>query len=616
MMALKEVIFARLGNEKFLWGIAITLSFLAGGFCLGGGSATKHEQGTEGLKDDSIWTCSMHPSVQLGEPGQCPICGMDLVPVELGDSSSLDDNEVQLSSSAKVRSRIRTSKVKSLSSGGQARRLLGRVEYDETRLKNITSWVGGRVEKLHLQTTGERVKKGQVIATLYSPEILSAHQDLLVAREQVNRLSGATESAKAGAASALSASRDRLRLLGMTSKTLTAMENTKSPMERIKLRSPFTGTVIERLVTEGKYVTTGSPLFQIADLNKVWVLLDAYESDLPMLKVGLKVQLRVTGLPGEEFLGKITFVDPFLNKQTRTASVRIEVNNKKGKLRPGMYAEASVVAKQDQGVSGLSVPQTAPLYTGERSLVYVETKSEDFFRYEARRVELGQQVGDDIEVISGLSLGETVVTHGAFVIDADLQIRGGESMMAGDGEQSQKTLVQNISMSPDEKAQLGSIFEIYLSIHQALSNDDLSKSKEQGLSLVGKLTAFETKEHSEFSHAWEPVRRQLTESIGNISRAATLADARTPFRNVSLQIATALRLFGNPTEETIRLAHCPMALDGQGAEWLQRSETVENPYFGVSMHDCGSINENVSHGDFLKFLPEESTQSSTQKGGR
>ena len=280
---------------------------------------------------------------------------------------------------------------------------------------------------------------------------------------------------------ALSASKERLRLLGMTSETLKNMENAKSPMERIKIRSPFAGTVIERMVTEGKYVTTGSPLFQIADLSKVWVLLDAYESDLSTLKAGQKVKLRVAALPDEEFLGKITFLDPFLNKQTRTASVRIEVNNKNGKLRPGMYAEASVISKQEDNVIGLSIPKTAPLYTGERSLVYVETLRDEGFRYEARRVELGQQVGEDVEVISGLSFGEAVVTHGAFVIDADLQIRGGDSMMSGGDELSQASTLQKIDLTPDDQATLAAMVENYLSIHQALAKDDLSTSKELSL---------------------------------------------------------------------------------------------------------------------------------------
>ena len=190
-MTTKETLWARLGTGKSVWMVAIALSFWAGGLCLGSGSETTHNHSKEKTTkaEDSLWTCSMHPSVQQSEPGLCPICGMDLVPITLNDSKNLGDDQVQLSASAKRRAKIRTTNVKTRSSGGQTRRLLGRVEYDETRLKNITSWVSGRVEKLHLQTTGERVKKGRVIATLYSPEILAAHQDLLVAKEQVIKLS-------------------------------------------------------------------------------------------------------------------------------------------------------------------------------------------------------------------------------------------------------------------------------------------------------------------------------------------------------------------------------------------------------------------------------------------
>ena len=415
--------------------IVALAAFLLGGRLLGGSdtSSPKPSSVAEQSKD-RLWTCSMHPQIQQHEPGQCPICGMDLISVEK-PSSEGDGNarQVSLSERARVLARIRTTPAQRLDSGKVERRLLGRVDYDERSLRTVTAWIGGRIERLHVSTTGERVKRGQVIATLYSPEVYNSHQDLIQARQQLERLqSGATPSARRAAEAALDAARDRLRLIGVPGAEVRSMERAAKPSERVRIRTPFGGTVIERLATQGNYVETGSGLYRVADLSRLWVQLDAYESDLPVLHSGQDVTIRVEALPGETFQGRVTFVDPVLDPKTRTARVRIEVKNQDRRLRPGMFVEANVQSAAGADASKATpqgIPATAPLFSGRRSVVYVEANDQDAPTYEAREVTLGPRMGELYPVLSGLDEGDRVVVHGAFAIDADLQIRGGESMM-------------------------------------------------------------------------------------------------------------------------------------------------------------------------------------------
>lgn len=414
--------------------IVAVIAFGLGGWLLGGTKAPEDRaQEHEHEAKETIWTCSMHPQIRQSEPGQCPICGMDLIPVEGEEQDEGGAKRVTLSERAKMLARVRTVQAHRLGTGRVERRLLGRVDYDERSLRTVTAWIGGRIERLHVATTGERVKRGQVIATLYSPEVYNAHQDLIQARQQLERLQeGATPSASRAAEAALNAARDRLRLLGVPDAEVRSMERAGKPSERVRIRTPFRGTVIERLATQGNYVETGSGLYRVADLSTLWVQLDAYESDLPVLKAGQEVVLRVEALPGELFKGRVTFVDPILDPQTRTARVRIEVNNQDRRLRPGMFVEASVRSDADAEPAleaPLVVPATAPLFTGRRSIVYVEVEGTEAPTYEARVVTLGTRMGELYPVLAGLHEGERVVVHGAFAIDADLQIRGGDSMM-------------------------------------------------------------------------------------------------------------------------------------------------------------------------------------------
>ena len=560
-------------------------------------------------QDPSTWTCSMHPQIQAPEPGKCPICGMDLIPVESDNSLGADESRslVTLSKSAKERAKIRTTPVRRLTQGGTLARLLGRVDYDETSIRRVTAWTGGRIDHLMVAVTGQRIKAGQVIARLYSPEIYGAHQDLINVSKQLKRLQNASDSAKAAGRAAIEASRSRLRLLGVPPDEVAAMERANTPQESVGIRTPFSGTVIERLATEGSYVKTGQGLYRVANLKKLWVQLDAYESDLPLLQVGQTVSLLVEALPGEIFTGRVAFVDPVLNRNTRTARVRVEVRNHSGKLKPGLFVEATIEGKgHEKEQQPLVIPATAPLFTGQRQLVYVEVEGREKPTYSPRVVRLGSRIGELYPVISGLTEGERVVTHGAFTLDADLQIRGGNSMLSlpGDNERGKD---QEVLKTPAKlKLAMRTLFESYLAIHDGLSSDDFKAAYMAAAQLKKNVRSISRRAAgaTRFASAFQPISRHILSHLEDFGPKATASQMRTAFKDLSLDVSTVLRIFGNPTTTPVRVAFCPMALDGDGAQWVQAAAVIENPYFGAAMHSCGEVHHTVEHGTWLPIGDE------------
>ncbi|MFK7929196.1 MAG: efflux RND transporter periplasmic adaptor subunit, partial [Myxococcota bacterium] len=355
--------------------LSLLVAFALGGWLLGGGSGEPVDEHAEHA-DAEVWTCSMHPQIRQDAPGSCPICGMDLIPVTSSAGGGSTDRVV-LSERARALSKLRTTSVKRQTDAAAEVHLLGRIEAAESTRRNVTTWVGGRIDRLNVNVTGERVRRGQTIATLYSPEVYSAHQDLITARSQVMRLADGAPGARQAAVAALGAARERLRLVGVPDAELQRMVESSEPTRALAIRSPFSGTVIERVATEGAYVETGATLYRVADLGTLWVQLDAYESDLGRLEVGQSVELRVDAMPGRSFDGRLAFIDPTLDTQRRTARVRVVVDNADGSLRPGMFAEAIVSAPPIGADAPLVIPETSALFTGKRSVVYVEQQTAD-----------------------------------------------------------------------------------------------------------------------------------------------------------------------------------------------------------------------------------------------
>lgn len=560
-------------------------------------TAHEHAESTE----EQTWTCSMHPQIRQPDPGQCPICGMDLIKVSAEADGAEDAAErISLSPRARALAKLRTSPVRRRPHAAADLKLLGRLEANETSLKTVTSWIEGRIDKLHVKETGKRVRNGQSIATLYSPEVYAAHQDLLVAKRQLARMSDSSALSRVSADAAYDAARERLTLLGLPGREIDRMERAKRPTRAVAIRSPFSGTVIERLATEGVYVNTGSALYRIANLDTLWVQLDAYESDLARIALEQEVEVEVEAVPDEVFKGEVTFIDPVLDPKRRTARVRVQLDNSKGLLRPGMFAEATIATRQAEGApQPLVVPATAPLFTGRRAVIYVEVDDDSRPTYEARTVRLGPRLGSVYPVVAGLAEGERVVTRGAFALDADLQIRGGASMMSSADDDEPGIWDGIVELSAAERAPLVPIFSSYLEVQTALANDDLeaAKAAAKALTDAGAETVFEAPQVAQ--DAWAEVSPVIRGHGEHVAKASTIEDARAGFEPLSNAMIGLLGRFGNPLEVDIRLAHCPMAARNEGAQWLQEPLEVHNPYFGASMPGCGDVRSQLAPGAYL-----------------
>jgi Cu(I)/Ag(I) efflux system membrane fusion protein len=308
-------------------------------------------------------------------------------------------------------------------------RMAGKVDYDETRLGYITAWMGGRIDKLYVDYTGSIVKKGQRMASIYSPELLTAQAELIqsvkaIKKLEQSRLKRVTETAKRTE----EAAREKLRLLGLSEKQVAQVIKKGTPSDHITLYATMRGVVIQKNVVEGMYVKTGTRIFTIADLSVVWGVLEAYESDLPWIKLGQKVDFQTEAYPGEVFKGKVVYIDPVVSDKTRTVRVRVNVPNRAGKLKPGMFVRAVNWMEAKAEEKPLVIPASAPLITGKRAVVYVESPDKKG-RYEGREIVLGPRAGDFYVVKSGLAEGDLVVTKGNFKIDSALQIMARPSMM-------------------------------------------------------------------------------------------------------------------------------------------------------------------------------------------
>jgi Cu(I)/Ag(I) efflux system membrane fusion protein len=428
------------------------------------------------------WYCSMHPQIVRDRPGQCPICEMDLIPMPENTAAETGSRELVVSEAAAKLMEIQTSPVQRQFAANEVR-MVGKIQYDETRVKAIAAWVPGRLDRLFVDFTGTTVRKGDHLVSLYSPELISAQAELLQAGKAV-RSAGETSSeylAKS-TASTLQAARQKLQLLGLTPGQIEQIEQSGAPVTHLTIYSPIGGVVIQKMASEGMYVETGTQIYAVADLSQVWVKLDAYESDLSWIRYAQKVQFSTEAYPGETFTGQISFIDPVLDPTTRTVKVRVEVPNAEGRLKPEMFVRAVVRVQMAQGgkvvdpdlagkwtspmhpsvvkpgpgvcdISGMElvpaeslgyapagadaaplvIPETAPLITGKRAVVYIRQPDTPTPTFIGREIVLGPKAGDYYVVQSGLHEGEQVVTRGNFKIDSALQIQGKPSMMNPQG---------------------------------------------------------------------------------------------------------------------------------------------------------------------------------------
>jgi membrane fusion protein, copper/silver efflux system len=393
-----------------------------------------HDQSNDGAGGAKIeYVCPMHPQIRQDEFGTCPICYMDLVPVEAGSGGADDVPSVAYSEAARALGNVRTSKVERMALTRPID-VFGRVELNQAAEMDLTAWAGGRIERLMVSAPGERVRRGQLLARIYSPALLIAQHTLLQAARNLEEAEASSSEVRGRAArSAMEAARTELRLLGVDARQIDEILASGKARETIDVYATASGTVRARLVNEGDFVSAGGRILSLAALDTLWVQLEIFERDLPFVAVGTPVTLRVPALGDEELEGRISFIDPVLDERRRVARARVVVSNDDGRLRPGMFLRSTIEANLD-GEGGsklpLSVPSSAVLWTGKRSVVYRLESSFDPPAFVPVQVELGPRMGDRFVIREGLDEGDEVASSGAFRLDASLQIRGGTTMMA------------------------------------------------------------------------------------------------------------------------------------------------------------------------------------------
>jgi Cu(I)/Ag(I) efflux system membrane fusion protein len=368
----------------------------------------------------ALYHCPMHPSYTSDKPGDCPICNMKLEPVptsatthtgHAGDVPGLAP--VQIASTRTQLIGVRTARV-TRGSLGDGSPLVGFVAPDESRLRRVQLRVAGWVKDVQVNRTGEVVTAGQPMLSIYSPELYQTEQEYLITMG-----AGASEPSKPShEAGAHQSARARLKLLGVPDEELARLDREHTPSSQIALRSPVTGTVLERNVVEGQYVGADTPLMTVADLSRVWVLVDLYEMDLGRVKLGDRARFTADGLPGRTFEADIDFIYPTVSSETRTLKARLSLANPDGVLRPGMYGQVDVSSRR--GASSLVVPAEAVVNTGEISYVFL-ARGEGHF--EPRRVWTGTSDGDHVTVLKGLAEGDTVVSSASFLIDSESRLK-------------------------------------------------------------------------------------------------------------------------------------------------------------------------------------------------
>lgn len=543
---------------------------------------------------DQEWTCSMHPQIRKNEPGDCPICGMELIPLSTDIGNEENPDAIRMSTTAMQLANVQTAIVNKGSAIKQIR-LTGKITPDERAVFSQTAHVSGRIEQLKINFTGETVNKGQVIATIYSPELVTAQEELLIAfqnRESQPEL--------------LKASKEKLKNLKLSDKQINEFIKSGIAIDQFSVLSDLNGVVTEIKANRGDYIKQGAPFYEVADLTKLWVLLDIHESDLAWINKGDQVSFKIKAFANETFTGKINFIDPIINPKTRVAKARIDIDNSNLKLKPEMLVTATIESDLQLNKNTIVVPKTAVMWTGERSVVYVKTPSENGMHFQMREVDLGVSLGETYVIRNGLVEGEEIAVNGTFSIDAAAQLAGKRSMMNPEGgkmdtghnhgqdvgsmimDDSKEMESQQIVLNTPAKTALIPIYESYFKLKNALTEDDLTTANQATIDLKKSIKMVDMKLFKGEAHqVWMDFNQELKSEL---NEAKDIEQIRNSFINVS-QTMIGMNGTFQPMNYPIYIQHCPMANNNKGADWLSKEKEVKNPYFGSSMLSCGEVKQ-------------------------
>jgi Cu(I)/Ag(I) efflux system membrane fusion protein len=570
--------------------IIVATITLAGGLLLGwllfGGTLESNHQHTS---ISEIWTCSMHPQIRQNEPGSCPICGMDLIPLEDDNGLGVDQMAVSMSPTAMQLANVSTVMV-GTETPTKNIRLNGKIQMDERLNFSQTTHFPGRIEKLSVNFTGEYVSKGSEVASLYSPSLVTAQEELFEAykiRESQPNLYKAT--------------REKLKNWKLSENQIDQILSFGKVQDRFPVLADQSGYVISKKVNLGDYVNRGQALFEIANLTRVWAQFDVYENDLLWINKGDSIEFMINSLPGQSFIGKIDYIDPVINPKTRVTKARVVVQNDDGRLKPEMFVTGMVKAKSSMTGDQLTIPKSAVMWTGKRSIVYVRLQSDQGLYFKMREVTLGPALGDAYIIESGLEAGEEIVVNGTFSIDAAAQLAGKPSMMNPQSSLEETLNPDQLQINesnqvyesdPKFQEQLRTVFEAYLPVKDALVLSDIKTATQEAEKLQTALDKVDMKLVLGDAHMeWMKDLEVLQKSINGIAKEKEIEKVRVMLSPLSDQLFYTLRKFQVKVDGYRQ--YCPMAFDFKGAFWLSDSDEILNPYFGDAMLTCGNVEEEL-----------------------
>ncbi|MDC1466032.1 efflux RND transporter periplasmic adaptor subunit [Polaribacter sp.] len=587
-------------NNKIVIYIGIlVVGVLLGWLLFGGSSNEEIDHNHDAVAaTNQMWTCSMHPQIMQPEPGDCPICGMDLIPAESGSDGLMAD-QFKLTENAMALANIQTTVVGKGNVEGNTIKLSGKIAENEEANAVQVSYFAGRIERLNVSFTGEEVRKGQLLATIYSPELYAAQQELITAA-----------SLKESQPALYKAVRNKLKLWKLSENQINQIEETRKVKENFPVYATVSGTVTEKLVEQGDYIKQGQPLLKIANLNTVWGNFDVYENQIDRFKKGQEVMITTNAYPNKEFKGKVDFIDPVLNTKTRTVTLRVVLSNKDDVFKPGMFVTANIEGSTAKNDEVLSIPASSVLWTGERSVVYLKTNPDQPI-FEMREIKLGNQIGNEYEVVEGLFVGNEIVTNGTFTVDAAAQLQGKKSMMNKDGgkvmtgheghlgmdnnasnkESDHTNMNERLEVSEKFQQQLNSVYNAYINLKDALVKEDSISTSANATTLLNKLNKVDMKllsDNKAHNH-WMSLEGEIKSSATSISETSDIKSQRDHFKHLSSHLINAVQLFG--INEKVYVEFCPMADNNNGAYWLSKEEKVINPYFGEAMLTCGEVKQ-------------------------
>ncbi len=595
--------------------IAISIGFVAGAFfgkrvldainaAIDSRTSSKAE-GNAASSDSSddqhattFYTCGMHPWVILPEDGICPICHMDLEPIDPDKFTGTITIDPVVTQNIGVR-------IAPVTKGPLVRtiRTVGSLEYDETRVRDVNIKVPGWIESLFVDALGQHVNKGDPLFTYYSPELYAAQDEYLLALKSLNNQQATADEGfdnfAADATSLLNASRTKLEYYDITEAQIKELEARGTPAKSMTMLSPFTGIVTAKHANEGMRVDLGMRVYQIADLSKIWVMVSLYEYQLPFIEEGQQAIMTLPYIPGKTFTGTITYIYPYLDPKTRQINVRLEFDNPDNLLKPGMFA--SIELKSTLSEDRTLAPRSAIIDTGTQQVALVSLGEG---RFEPRDVTMGVETDNDmVEIIDGLKPGDMVVTSGQFLLDSEARVRDAlAKMIRGDQAAAQPAVVQTArapqaagdagTIPAHAQSMLADMLDAYFIMQEALASDDTEPLSTPAQHLADKAQALHDMHMpgmDAFSQRFNDDLTLIASIARQLASTTDLKEARNLFYDISLALTRIAETTGVPPTVKVQVQklHCPMYKGGQGGStWLQPAGSVKNPYMGSKMLEC------------------------------